>query len=146
MVGDGAARRQLSDAAARAALPHLQILPLLSPEDHQALLQAADVGLVSQAAGTGQYFFPSKVLTMLAAGLPLITVSDIGSELADAVQAGGFGVNVPAEDSAGLADALLSLANNPELLGQLRRSTHWVSQFDRNRVLSEFEARLRLLA
>jgi colanic acid biosynthesis glycosyl transferase WcaI len=146
IVGDGAARRRISESIARAGLQNVSLLPLLPVDQYGVLLRAADVGLVTQLAGTGQYFFPSKVLTMLAAQLPLVTVADADSELAEAGLAGGFGVNVRPDAAGALADTLLALANDAEWLARLRRSTTWVAQFQRDIVLRGFTTRLEEVA
>ena len=109
------------------------------------MLADANVGLITQASGTGQYFFPSKLLTLLQAGLPVATVADEDSELARAVGEGGFGVNVLPGDSAELATALLSMASDPALMERLRERTKWVQRFSPNFVLPQFARQLENL-
>jgi magnesium chelatase family protein len=68
-----------------------------------------DVGLITQAAGTGQYFFPSKLLSVLAAGRPVVRRGS--SDLAIAA-AGGHNILLIGPPGCGksmLAERLSSL-------------------------------------
>lgn len=141
IAGDGAARADLE--ACRRAHPGaaVTLLPLLSDADYRALLLAADYALITQAAGSGQFFFPSKLLSVLAAGLPVVAVADADSELALAVAAGGFGCTVPPGDAPALAAVWRRLAagDGTELAGW-RERTRWVRRFARETVLPQFAA------
>src|SRR6185369_6955934 len=105
----------------------------------------ADVGLITQAPGTGQYFFPSKLLSLLQAGLPVATVADVDSELARAVAEGGFGLNVLPGRASDLTAALLRMAGDAELRRLLRERTQWVRRFSPNLVLPQFALQLQHL-
>jgi colanic acid biosynthesis glycosyl transferase WcaI len=139
IAGDGAARADLALRLAAAPNPAVTLLPLLSEIDYQALLAAADVALITQTAGSGRFFFPSKLLSVLAAGLPVIAVADEGSELDRAVQEGGFGRVVAPGDTWGLAATLCELAADRQALHGWREHTVWVQKFASERVLPEFE-------
>ncbi len=120
----------------------VQLLPLLSDDDYASLLRAADVAMITQAAGSGRFFFPSKLLSVLAAGLPVVAVADEDSELAAAVHAGGFGRVVPPGDAVELAAVLRSLCEAPTQLETWSRRTNWVGQFSRETILPRFEQML----
>ncbi len=117
-----------------------------SESDYAGMLAATDASLILQAAGTGQFFFPSKLLTVLAAGSAVMTVADEDSELAKAVGEGGFGANVPPDDPEALAAALTTLASDVEVLRCMRERTSWVHQFSGEIVLGDFERRLHQVA
>ena len=142
IAGDGAARPELE--ATLRAHPGLavQLLPLLSNADYHALLVAADVAVITQATGTGQFFFPSKLLSVLAAGLPVIAVADENSELADAVRKGCFGFTVAPGDAAALAGILRDLGESRDQLEAWTVGTGWVQRFSRATILPQFEAML----
>jgi colanic acid biosynthesis glycosyl transferase WcaI len=140
IAGDGAGREALERALANSPGAPVQLLPLLSDADYESLLVAADVALITQAAGTGQFFFPSKLLSVLAAGLPVVAVADESSELAGAVREGGFGEIVPPGAAAGLAGILQKVAGDRDLLRKWSGQAKWVRKFSRERVLPEFEA------
>ena len=146
IAGDGAIRPVLENFLRTHLLPDVRLLPLLSDEDYALLLRAADVALITQAAGTGQFFFPSKLLSVLAVGLPVIAVADADSELARAVDEGNFGRTVPPGDAAGLAAVMDELARDRAPLAAWATGTHWVRQFSRESILPRFEEILLAVA
>jgi len=146
IVGDGAMREELGVLVARLATGRLRLLPLLDEAAYQALLATSDVSLILQAPGSGQYFFPSKLLTVLREGRAVLSVADADSELAVAVESGGFGRTVPPGRPDLLARALRELAEDPAALARLEAATAWVERFGPERVLGEFARRLGDLA
>jgi colanic acid biosynthesis glycosyl transferase WcaI len=146
IAGDGAGRADLEKALRAGSFSNVQLLPLLSDADYERLLAAADVALITQAAGTGQFFFPSKLLSVLAAGLPVVAVADDNSELACAVREGEFGCTVQPGDASGLATALQRLATTRDKLRMWAGNTRWVRKFARGSVLPEFETMLASVA
>ena len=74
------------------------------------MIADADCMVITQQQGAGSYFFPSKLLTSLAAAKPVITVADESSELARVAASGHFGINVPPNEPESLARAMRSLA------------------------------------
>ena len=143
ICGDGAQREVLEDRVRRLGLANVRMLPLQEGQDYRALLVDADVCFITQQAGSGNSFFPSKLLGLLAESKPVITVAAMQCELALAVRDGGFGVNVPPGHPQELADLLDSLADDAErLAGFGVAGRQYVGQFDRNRVLQEFVEKL----
>lgn len=142
IVGAGAEREALEQRVAAAQLPQLRMLPLLSDEDYALMLADADVGLITQAPGTGQFFFPSKLLSLLQSGLPVVTVADTESELARAVVEGHFGLNVLPGNANELAATLTQLASHPERLRVLAEHAKWVNRFSPAAVLPQFAQQL----
>jgi colanic acid biosynthesis glycosyl transferase WcaI len=146
VAGDGADQASLSNRLKRNPLPNLRLLPLQSAANYQVMLRAADVALVTQMPGTGQVCFPSKLLSVLSAGLPVITTADDTSDLARAVREGGFGINVAAASPGPLAAALETAASNPALLEEWRAKTQWVERFSPEAMLPKFVAAIRAVA
>lgn len=138
IAGAGAERAALEERVKAEHLPQLRLLPLLNDADYAAMLIDADVGLITQATGTGQYFFPSKLLSLLQAGLPVVTVADGDSELARAVADGGFGVNVAPGRADELAAMLERFAADRDAVRHLANRTHWVHRFSPTVVLPQF--------
>jgi glycosyltransferase involved in cell wall biosynthesis len=104
VVGDGPDRALLEGVGARVtgAVPHAHV---------PRLLAEADIGLAPYAADAPDYFSPLKLFEYLAAGLATVAgdipgVRDVvGKEAA---------VVVPPGDARALADAVSSLASDPE--------------------------------
>lgn len=142
IVGAGAERAALEQRVAHLQLPQLRMLPLLSDEDYALMLADADVGLITQAPGTGRFFFPSKLLSLLQSGLPVVTVADTESELARAVADGGFGINLLPGNAGALAQTLEQLARDPAQLRALSERVGWVHRFSPAAVLPQFAQQL----
>jgi colanic acid biosynthesis glycosyl transferase WcaI len=144
IAGDGAARAGLAARHATLDLRRVRLLPLLSDVDYRAMLQTANVALITQEKGTGQFFFPSKLLTVLGAGLTVLAVADEESELARALRQGDCGFVVPPGEPATLAKSLREIAATPPAaLDALRaRGADFVATFSARFVLPAFETRL----
>jgi len=110
------------------------------------LLVDADISLITQQGGSGNAFFPSKLLITLAYSSPVVTVADEESALARAVANGQCGKNILPGHAEQLANCLRKLSEGRQ---QLR---HWgangrayVEQFEQRRVLEKFLGELKSL-
>ncbi|MBK8475387.1 MAG: WcaI family glycosyltransferase [Opitutaceae bacterium] len=148
VAGDGAGREALVRQAEQRGGAAMRFLPLQPEDAFVEMLVAADVCVITQQRGTGQFFFPSKLLTVLGRAKPVLAVADADSELAHAVREGGFGLVAPPDDPAAVAAAARAMIQaGPEALAEWgRRGVEWVSQYRRTSVLEEFERRLEQLA
>lgn len=146
LCGDGAARPELVRRIESARAVNVSLLPLQHGLDYQELLVDADVSLITQQSGSGNSFFPSKLLVTLAHFSPVVTVADPGSALADAVQDGNFGVNVAPGQPKELARVLRDLAGAKEQLREWGTAGRtYVERFERSRVISDFVRKMREL-
>ncbi len=140
IVGDGVERAGLMERARELRLTNVAFLPLQPQAMFRAMLEEGDLFLVTQQAGSGALFFPSKLLSLLSAGCPVITVADAEGELASAVREGGFGRNVLPGKPEDLADAIAAVAADAALREQFSRAGRsWVRQFERSSVLTRIE-------
>ena len=109
-----------------------------------ALLLDADLCFITQQAGAGNSFFPSKLLGLLAESKPVVTVAAPECELALSLAEGNFGVNVPPGRPEELAALLDSLANDPERLWIYgANGRRYVEQFDKQHVMQSFVGDLK---
>lgn len=130
ICGDGAMRPQLEQAIAAEQLKRLTLLPLQPDREYLEMLVDADVCLVTQQAGSGAAFFPSKLLSVLAVARPVLGVADDTSELRRAINEGRFGHCVPPGDAAQLAQTLRTLANDSTALSTYgQNGRQYVEQF-----------------
>jgi len=139
ICGDGAQRETLAARATEMRLPNFSLLPLQPDRDYAALLRDADVCFITQQAGAGNAFFPSKLLALLAKAKPVVTVALPESDLAIALAEGNFGVNVPPGRPEKLASVLDALAKDPARLAEYGAAgRRYVEQFEKSRVLENF--------
>jgi colanic acid biosynthesis glycosyl transferase WcaI len=146
ICGDGAQREALAARAREMHLPNFNLLPLQFGRDYRALLVDADVCFITQQAGAGNSFFPSKLLGLLAESKPVVTVAAPECELALSLAEGNFGVNIPPGQPQELATLLDSLASDRERLWIYgANGRRYVEQFDKRRVMQGFADELRTL-
>jgi colanic acid biosynthesis glycosyl transferase WcaI len=139
ICGDGAQREALAARAAEMQLPNFSMLPLQVDGDYRALLVDADVCFITQQAGAGNSFFPSKLLGLLAESKPVVTVAAPECELALSLQEGNFGVNVPPGQPGELAAVLQALAKDRQRLAEYGAAgRRYVEQFEKTRVFESF--------
>jgi len=118
ICGDGAQRETLAARAREMELPNFSMLPLQKGRDYRALLIDADVCFITQQAGAGNSFFPSKLLGLLAESKPVVTVAAPECELARSLDEGHFGMNVPPGQPRELARVLDALAKDAQRMAK----------------------------
>ena len=140
VCGQGAAAERLRAAAGGG----VTLLPLQNDEAYREMMADTDVCLITQQAGTGQYFFPSKLLSALACARPVVAVADADSELALALEEGGFGWRTEPGRPEELAAALERVAaSSAEALRQHGAAgQEYVKRFAWDAVLANFERTL----
>ncbi|HVF70549.1 MAG TPA: WcaI family glycosyltransferase [Chthoniobacterales bacterium] len=147
ICGDGAQREVLAARAREMELPNFSMLPLQQGRDYRALLVDADVCFITQQAGAGNSFFPSKLLGLLAESKTVVTVAAPECELALSLREGGFGENVAPGRPEELASLLDSLAQDPDRLAQYGAAgRRYVQQFEKTSVMEAFANTLKAVA
>src|ERR1700704_802703 len=146
LCGDGAERAALAQEVADRALTNVSMLSLQFGLDYKELLVDADVSLITQQSGSGNAFFPSKLLVTLAYGSPVVTVADEESALSRAVVNGRFGINVLPGQVDQLAQTFRELAQDRQRLSQWRANgREYVKRFEQHKLLGDFFERLKNL-
>lgn len=137
ICGDGAQRESLARRVCELKLPNVSLLPFQA--NYRGLLADADVCFITQQAGAGNSFFPSKLLGLLAESKPVVTVAAPECELALALAEGKFGVNIPPGQAPELANLLDSLVHDPARLAAYGAAgRRYVEQFEKGRVMENF--------
>jgi colanic acid biosynthesis glycosyl transferase WcaI len=113
LVGDGEERRRLQESAVRYGLTRLRFLPLQPNDMVPFMLAAADVCLVVQKATVTDMVIPSKLLTYMASGRPIVASVHPGSATAHRIREADCGLIVPPEDPQSLVEAVERLRAVP---------------------------------
>jgi colanic acid biosynthesis glycosyl transferase WcaI len=108
-VGNGADYKRLRHRSAQLQLDNVQFLPLLDQVDFRGCLAASGVCLVTQQQSASEIAFPSKIVTYLAAGRPIVASVNPECEVARVIQESGAGRVVDAEEPEALSFALQEL-------------------------------------
>ena len=148
ICGNGAAEGRIRAEIERCRPPNLTLLPMHYDEDFREMMVDTDLCLITQQTGTGQYFFPSKLLSALAYARPVLAVADDKNELAQVLEGGGFGVRTSPDQPAELAAELDRLARlDPAERRQMGEAGRlFGKQFAFEKVLPDFENVLREVA
>jgi colanic acid biosynthesis glycosyl transferase WcaI len=119
LVGDGEERALLERESAARASHTVRLLPLQSAEVLPHMYAEADLLLLNQKSTVEDAVIPSKLLTYMAAGCPIVAAVSERSEAARHMALAGCGVVIPSENPQALADTVLRLSRDPELRSQL---------------------------
>ncbi len=111
-AGDGA-KRALVEEAAR-TLPNVRLAPYQPRERLAESLSAADVHLIALSSVVEGLAEPSKLYGVMAAGRPTLYVGPEKAEVARTLEREGCGRRIANGDAAGLADAIVALAADPD--------------------------------
>ena len=101
---DGLKQREAADPQ-----PNLKFLPLQPIADFPDLLGAADVVVALLESDAGEFSVPSKVLSYLCAGRPILLSAPISNLAARTVQRSASGLVVPADDETAFVQAAQQL-------------------------------------
>ena len=144
LVGEGPQVPKLESEIARRGLRRIRLLPLLPAADVPAMLSAADVLLVSQRARVIDSVLPSKTLSYMASGRPIIAAVDRRSATADLVLAAECGKVVAPEDAQALAEGIEQLQRDPDMCRRMGNNgrRHATETFSKDKVLGQWDALL----
>ncbi len=107
---------------------NITLLPFVDAQDQNELLNACDVAIISMMAGMEGISVPSRMYNTMAAGKPIIAVTDPESELALVVEEQRIGWVVRPGDTEGLRTALLEAKDNSQLLIDMGRRARAVAE------------------
>ena len=132
VVGDGAKRDALRQAAAARGLTNVRFFPYQPKALLHESFAAADAFLVSLKAGLEGYIVPSKLYGILAAGRPFVAAVDPSSEVATIARDYQCGLAAAPGNPDDLARKIAALYDDPDEtreMGNRARRAAW--QFDR---------------
>jgi len=112
IIGEGAKKNELEKLCREKKLEYVQFLPFQPREKLPDVLGTADISLVTLRKGMGFNSLPSKTLSILASGRPIIANIDPGSETWDLVERAQAGLCIEPESPEKLANAIRSLKDN----------------------------------
>jgi colanic acid biosynthesis glycosyl transferase WcaI len=148
LIGDGVERPHLEREARVRGLNNVTFLPLQPLARMPAVLSATDLSLIPQRPEVRDRVVPSKLLRVLAGGVPILAATHADSGLAEVVRASGAGEVVAPGDAAGVWQAVRELKRCPERRREMARlgQAYAARTFGREAVLSAYVDRLEALA
>jgi glycosyltransferase involved in cell wall biosynthesis len=119
LMGEGASRDAL-EAMARQHGARVRFVGHRPVAEAKAAMRCASVGFVSVVPGLYRYAYPSKTMTYMEQGCPVLVAVESQSQLADDVRRGGLGHVVDNGHPQALADAITWLADHPPAVQAMR--------------------------
>jgi colanic acid biosynthesis glycosyl transferase WcaI len=117
--GDGSERARLQAAVAAMGVTNTSFGPLVPAAELADSLGQATVHLVPQAPNVANYTLPSKLISVMAAGRPFVSIAAPGSTLDRLAESSGAGLCVGPDSGDALFEAVLGLVDNPERATQM---------------------------
>jgi colanic acid biosynthesis glycosyl transferase WcaI len=137
--GQGCARRELESAFP--ATSKLQFADLLEEDNYCVSLLQMPLMLITQKVGSGESFLPSKLLSALIAGVPVLAFCESMTPLALEVTVGGYGWVVDPNIS-GELDRILSSISTATLQEKSHKARQRSHLFHREHILQKYEQEL----
>lgn len=139
--GDGVLRPELEQTVAARALTNVRVHGYRPPQEVAEFLRGrADLGIVSLAPGVIRAAYPSRTMSYLRNGCPVLVLVEEDSELATTVVSSGAGVHASPTDAGAVARVLRRLAHCPEELAGAGARAHalYRAQFSPERQLARW--------
>jgi len=133
LIGDGQQREELNNRAKLLELDNFIIHGLIPKTDLVGLIQNSVASIVPlldlPVLDTSS---PNKFFEALAAGVPVIQTTK--GWMKDFLNDHGVGFTVDSGDAGGLAELLISLSDNPDLIASMKEKALWVAKekFDKH--------------
>lgn len=125
LIGEGAAKDELSQTIAAKGIDNVILLPFQPYEDIAHVFSLGDAGLIISKPGIGGSSVPSKTWSIMASGRPVLASFDSDSQLAKLIETCGCGVVAQADDTQALKEAVRKLYADRQMgleMGQLGRA------------------------
>ncbi|OUC12552.1 MAG: glycosyl transferase [Alkalinema sp. CACIAM 70d] len=119
IVGESKAIAKLQELCNHYGTDNVKLLPFQPREKLPEMLSAADVGLIVQKRNVVSFNMPSKTQVLLASGRAVVASVPSTGSAAKAIEKSHGGVVVEPENAEALANTLLQLYQNPQLVETL---------------------------
>jgi colanic acid biosynthesis glycosyl transferase WcaI len=141
IVGEGEERALVASEIRVRGLDNLLLLSLQPVAELGQLYAAADVLLLNQKAAVKDAVIPSKLLTYMASGRPVLAAAHSDSVASRLIRDAGCGVVVEPDDPATLVEGALALRANASLRGAMGANGRVYAErnYNKARLLDEYD-------
>ncbi len=148
LIGGGHKKAYLQEKIARRGLTNVRMMPFVSNEEYEGLLQASDLSLVSLVPGVEGTCVPSKFYSLLAASRPTLAVMAVGAEVSRTILENGCGVVVLPGDAGAIVEAVVRLSGEPDVLAAMGHAAAdaFDAKYDENRLVERWASMLSDMA
>lgn len=119
IVGDGVEKERLIKKAHQYGLGNVIFIPMQPRDLYPSVLQASDVCLATLYQKVKTPVVPSKILSIMASGRPVIACMNLDGDAPGLIKESGCGFILPPEDERSLAEHILIFYKNRELMDRM---------------------------
>ena len=120
-IGAGVKKKWLENRTAANSLPNITILDYRPRDEQIIFLNACDVGLVALIKGMWGTAMPSRTYNIMAAGRPILALTDENSELAQVIDEEGIGWHIEPGNADMLLETIMLIYENRHDLGAIAK-------------------------
>jgi colanic acid biosynthesis glycosyl transferase WcaI len=148
IVGDGVRRNALEAKVKSEGFPNVLFVPFQPLPRYPEVLASADLTVVTLNTPATLASVPSKIFKQMAAGRPILAVTEAGNELERMVIDHRMGICVSPRDPAAIAAGILSLLQNPRDLNEMGENARRAVEgyYSRERCVGLIESAIRRAA
>jgi colanic acid biosynthesis glycosyl transferase WcaI len=141
VVSEGAAAEWLARQKRAQRVANLTLLPFQPMERYPEVLGAGDVLLAMVGREAAGFSVPSKILSYLAAGKPVVASIAANNDAAATIKAARAGIAVEPDDDAAFCEGVLRLTTDPEQRRRFGRNARLFAEscFDIAAKATQFE-------
>jgi colanic acid biosynthesis glycosyl transferase WcaI len=142
MVGGGMEKHLLAEEVEKKQLDNVIFLPMQPKEVYPDILRSSDICLSTLKRTLSAPVVPSKILSIMAAGRPVLASMPLHGDAPKLIEAAKCGLCIGPEDPQALADAILKLYHDPPLRESFGNNgrRYAESHLSREACISKFEA------
>jgi glycosyltransferase involved in cell wall biosynthesis len=115
IVGNGARKKEAENLVEKYGLNNVKLLPPVPPDEYPLVLHSSDVSLATLIKDLRTPVVPSKIVSIMSAGIPVIASLDLNSDAHQLIRRAKCGFSYPPERSELIKEAILTLYKNPDL-------------------------------
>jgi len=122
IVGDGRKKQEIEIRKKEENIDNLLIIPMQPKDKYPLVLHSSDVGLVTLRSEVKSPVVPSKTLSIMAAGLPIIASMRLDGDTPEIIAKSKAGYCFEAGDTRGFTEGVLKIYQDNELRKELGQS------------------------
>lgn len=119
LVGDGVEKPRLQKIAREKELHNVIFLPMQPKEEYLQILAVSDLCLVTLKNEVKTPVVPSKILSIMAAGRPILASLPLNGDAPRLLAAARAGLSIPPESPTFMTDTILKLYQDPKKLKKM---------------------------
>lgn len=119
IVGDGVEKSRLERKASKMSLSNVRFLSMQPRDKYPSILQASDICLATLRKKVKTPVVPSKIISIMAAGRPVIACMDMRGDASKLINDAQCGIILPPENARLLSENILRLFQNREIRERL---------------------------